>query len=264
MRAPDSKENRGVESVPPSISYRNGSFLPKVSMSKDVCVIVGAGPGNGAAMGAEFAAAGYRVVLCARNKEKLNGIAEKIPGASAYAYDVKDTTAAHEIFARIRREIGPVDVLVYNAGAGAFANIDKATLEDFQSAWEVNCRGLFLAVKEVLPDMRAAGKGSIIVIGATASIKGGANFAPFASAKAGQRGLTQSLARHLGPEKIHVSYVVLDGVVNLQRTRQQMPDKADEFYLEPSQIAKTVLFLAQQPPQAWSFELDLRPFGEKW
>jgi NADP-dependent 3-hydroxy acid dehydrogenase YdfG len=233
-------------------------------MSKGVCVIVGAGPGNGAAMGAEFAAAGYRVALCARNKKRLNEMAEKIPGANTYAYDVRDTAAAPEVFARIRQEIGPVDVLIYNAGAGAFANIDGATLEDFQSAWEVNCRGLFLAVKEVLPDMRAAGKGSIVIIGATASIKGGANFAPFASAKAGQRGLAQSLARYLGPQKIHVSYVVLDGVVNLQRTRQQMPDKADEFFLEPSQIAKTVLFLAQQPPQAWSFELDLRPFGEKW
>jgi NADP-dependent 3-hydroxy acid dehydrogenase YdfG len=233
-------------------------------MSKGVCVIVGAGPGNGAAMGAEFAAAGYRVVLCARSKEKLNGIAERIPGARAFAYDVRNTEAAAEIFARIRAEVGPVDVLIYNAGAGAFKNVDTSTLEDFQSAWEVNCRGLFLAVKEVLADMRTAGKGSIIIIGATASIKGGANFAPFASAKAGQRGFAQSLARHLGPEKIHVSYVILDGVVNLTRTRQQMPDKADEFFLEPSQIAKTILVLAQQPPQAWSFELDLRPFGEKW
>ncbi|MBN9123867.1 MAG: short-chain dehydrogenase [Nitrosospira sp. 56-18] len=233
-------------------------------MNKGICVIVGAGPGNGAAMGAEFAATGYRVVLCARSKEKLNAIAEKIPGASTYAYDVRDTQATPDVFARIRAEVGPVGILIYNAGAGAFKNVDNSTLEDFQSAWEVNCRGLFLAVKEVLPDMRTAGKGSIIVIGATASIKGGANFAPFASAKAGQRGLVQSLARHLGPEKIHVSYVILDGVVNLQRTRQQMPDKADEFFLEPSQIAKTVLFLAQQPTQAWSFELDLRPFGEKW
>ena len=157
-----------------------------------------------------------------------------------------------------------MNVLIYNAGAGAFANIDDATPEDFQSAWEVNCRGLFIAVKEVLPDMRAAGKGSIVIIGATASIKGGANFTPFASAKAGQRGLAQSLARYLGPERIHVSYVILDGVINLQRTRQMMPDRTDEFFLEPEQIAKTVFFLAQQLPQAWSFELDLRPFGEKW
>jgi NADP-dependent 3-hydroxy acid dehydrogenase YdfG len=233
-------------------------------MNEGACVIVGAGPGNGAAIGAEFAAAGYRVALCARDKKRLNEMAEKIRGASTYAYDVKDTAAAPEVFARIRQEMGPVNVLIYNAGAGAFANIDDATLEDFQSAWEVNCRGLFLAVKEALPDMRAAGKGSIVIIGATASIKGGADFAPFASAKAGQRGLAQSLARYLGPEKIHVSYVILDGVINLQRTRQRMPDKADDFFLEPAQIAKTVFFLSQQPPQAWSFELDLRPFGEKW
>ena len=233
-------------------------------MNKGVCVVVGAGPGNGAAIGAEFATAGYRVALCARNKNRLNEMAEKIPGASTYAYDVKDTAVAPEVFTRIRQEIGPVNVLIYNAGAGAFANIDDATPEDFQSAWEVNCRGLFIAVKEVLPDMRAAGKGSIVIIGATASIKGGANFTPLASAKAGQRGLAQSLARYLGPERIHVSYVILDGVINLQRTRQMMPDRTDEFFLEPEQIAKTVFFLAQQLPQAWSFELDLRPFGEKW
>jgi len=233
-------------------------------MNKGVCVVVGAGPGNGAAIGAEFATAGYGVALCARHKNRLNEMAEKIPGASTYAYDVKDTAVAPEVFTRIRQEIGPVNVLIYNAGAGAFANIDDATPEDFQSAWEVNCRGLFIAVKEVLPDMRAAGKGSIVIIGATASIKGGANFTPFASAKAGQRGLAQSLARYLGPERIHVSYVILDGVINLPRTRQMMPDRTDEFFLEPEQIAKTVFFLAQQLPQAWSFELDLRPFGEKW
>jgi NADP-dependent 3-hydroxy acid dehydrogenase YdfG len=233
-------------------------------MNKGTCVVVGVGPGNGAAIGAKFAANGYRVALCARDEERLNDIMRSIPEASAFSYDVRDPGAAPDVFKRIRRQVGPVDVLVYNAGAGEFVNIDNATLENFQSAWEVNCRGLFLAVKEVLPDMRAAGFGNIVIIGATASIKGGANFAPFASAKAGQRGLAQSLARYLGPEKIHVSYVILDGIVNLQRTRQQMPDKPDEFFMEPAQIAETVYFLTQQPTQAWTFELDLRPFGEKW
>ncbi|MBA2659464.1 MAG: SDR family NAD(P)-dependent oxidoreductase [Nitrosospira sp.] len=233
-------------------------------MSKGVCVVVGVGPGNGAAIGAQFAANGYRVALCARNKERLNEIAGKIKGSRAFSYDVKDTEASPEVFAQIRQQVGPVNVLIYNAGAGAFANIDDATLENFQDAWEINCRGLFHTVKAVLPDMRAAGSGNIVIIGATASIKGGANFAPFASAKAGQRGLAQSLARYLGPEKIHVSYVILDGIVNLQRTRQQMPGKPDEFFMEPSQIAETVYFLTQQPSQAWTFELDLRPFPEKW
>lgn len=233
-------------------------------MSKGVCVVVGVGPGNGAAIGAQFAANGYRVALCARNKERLNEISGKIKGSRAFSYDVKDAEASSKVFAQIREQVGPVNVLIYNAGAGAFANIDDATLESFQDAWEINCRGLFHTVKEVLPDMRAAGSGNIVIIGATASIKGGANFAPFASAKAAQRGLAQSLARYLGPEKIHVSYVILDGIVNLQRTRQQMPGKPDEFFMEPSQIAETVYFLTQQPSQAWTFELDLRPFSEKW
>ena len=233
-------------------------------MDKGVCVIVGAGPGNGAAIGARFAEDGYRVALCARNKEKLNKIAGKIKGSRAFQYDVKDTQTASEVFAEIRQQLGPVEVLIYNAGAGAFQNIDDATLESFQDAWEVNCRGLFQTVKEVLPDMRAAGTGNIVIIGATASIKGGANFAPFASAKAGQRGLAQSLARYLDPERIHVSYVILDGILNLQRTRQHMEGKPDEFFMEPSQIAETVYFLTQQQSQAWTFELDLRPFGEKW
>lgn len=147
-------------------------------MDKGVCVIVGAGPGNGAAIGARFAENGYQVALCARNKEKLNKIAGKIKGSRAFQYDVKDTETASEVFAQIRQQFGPVDVLIYNAGAGAFQNIDDATLESFQDAWEVNCRGLFQTVKEVLSDMRAAGSGNIVIIGATASIKGGANFAP--------------------------------------------------------------------------------------
>ncbi|SCY27527.1 NADP-dependent 3-hydroxy acid dehydrogenase YdfG [Nitrosospira sp. Nl5] len=239
-------------------------FLGGADMDKGVCVVVGVGPGNGAAIADRFAANGYKVALCARDKQRLNDIAGCIKGSVPFEYDVRDPDAAPGVFAQIRQRLGPVDVLVYNAGAGAFANIDDATLEDFQAAWEVNCRGLFLTVKEVLPDMRAAGSGNVVVIGATASVKGGANFVPFASAKSGQRGLAQSLARHLWPENIHVAYVILDGVVNLRRTRQQMPDKPDEFFMEPSRIAESVYFLTQQNKQAWTFELDLRPFAEKW
>jgi len=233
-------------------------------MKKGVCVVVGVGPGNGAAIAARFARAGYQVALCARDERRLREIAGTIKGSGVFCYDSQDPEAAPKVFAQIRQQLGPVGILVYNAGAGAFANVDDSTLDSFQAAWEVNCRGLFVTVKEVLPDMRAAGAGSIVIIGATASIKGGANFAPFASAKAGQRGLAQSLARHLWPEKIHVAYVILDGIVNLPRTRLEMADKPDEFFMEPSQIAETVYFLTQQPSQAWTFELDLRPFAEKW
>lgn len=237
---------------------------PDNVMTKGVCVVVGVGPGNGAAIAGKFAAEGYKVALCARNEHRLKDISAVIENSRVYRYDVQDPEAPQRVFEQIRQELGSVEVLVYNAGEGAFANIEEATLESFQAAWEINTRGLFLAVKEVLSDMRVARRGNIVIIGATASIKGGANFVPFASAKAAQRALAQSMAKYLGPKKVHVSYVILDGVVNLKETRQQMRDSPDEFFMEPAQIAETVFFLTQQPSQAWTFELDLRPFGEKW
>jgi NADP-dependent 3-hydroxy acid dehydrogenase YdfG len=234
------------------------------AMSKPVCAVIGVGPGNGAAIARRFAAEGYAVALCARDQARLKDFEAEIPGSRAYAYDVRDLQAAEAVFAEIRDGLGPVSVMVFNAGAGQFANIDQATAETFQAAWEVNARGLFLATQAVLPDLRDAGGGSIVVIGATASIKGGANFLPFASSKAAQRSLAQSLARHLGPERIHVAYVILDGVVDLARTRERMPDKGDDFFMRPDDIAESVFHLTRQPSSAWTFELDLRPFGEKW
>ena len=207
---------------------------------------------------------GYSVALCARNLERLIKSAKDIKNAHEFKYDVTDIEIHEKVFEEIRKTLGPVSVLIYNAGAGEFSNIDKATVETFQRAWEVNARGLFLAAKAVLPDMRKLGHGNIVVIGATASWRGGAGTAPFASAKAAQRSLAQSMAKHLGAEKIHVSYVIIDGVIDLERTRKNMPDKKDDFFMEPGDIAKSVYFLTQQPESAWTFELDLRPFGEKW
>lgn len=233
-------------------------------MNKPVTVVVGVGPGNGAAFTRRFASQGYSVALLARNEQFLNELEGEISGARAYIYDVTSIDTAEAVFHRIREELGAVEILIYNAGAGKFSNIEQTTVDAFQRAWEVNARGLLVAAQQVIPHMRELKKGSIVVIGATASIKGGANFAPFASAKAAQRSLAQSMARHLGPKKIHVSYVILDGVVDLERTRQSMPDKPDEFFLKPDDIAQSVFFLTQQAQQAWTFELDLRPFMEKW
>jgi NAD(P)-dependent dehydrogenase (short-subunit alcohol dehydrogenase family) len=232
-------------------------------MAKRACAIVGVGPGNGAAFAQKFVSEGYGVALCSRNLDFLKELEAKVDGSRAYAYDATDVLA-EDTFERIRADLGPVSVLIYNAGAGQFATIDDATVETFQRAWEVNARGLFVAAKAVLPDMRASGGGNIVVIGATASIRAGARFAPFASAKAAQRGLAQSMARHLGPEKIHVSYVIVDGVIDLERTRKMMPKAADEFFMKAEKIAESVYFLTQQDQQAWTFELDLRTFGERW
>jgi len=233
-------------------------------MSKPVCVIIGVGPGNGASFARKFATEGYEVALCARNEAYLNELATKIDGTHAYPYDVCDVEAAGPVFSRIRKELGPVSVFVYNAGPGDFINIDKTTVESLQVAWEINTKGLFVTTQQVLPDMRAAGGGNIVVSGATASLRGGATAAPFASAKAAQRSLSQSMARHLGPEKIHVSYVIIDGVIDIDYIRKMMPDQPDEFFLPPDNIADSVYYLTQQPQGAWTFELDLRPFGEKW
>ncbi len=233
-------------------------------MSKPVCVIVGVGSGNGAAFSRKFGAEGYRVAMLARNIDYLQELAAEIPDSQAYQYDVTQSDRAAEVFSRIESEMGAISVLVYNAGAGAFANIDDATVESFQRAWEVNARGLFVVAKQVIPQMRKLKGGNIVIIGATASVKGGANFTPFASAKAAQRSLAQSMARYLDPEKIHVSYVIVDGVINLERTRKAMPDKPDDYFMHPDDIAESVFFLTQQPASAWTFELDLRPFGEKW
>lgn len=233
-------------------------------MTKPVCVVVGVGPGNGAAFARKFAKEGFRVALLARSLDYLRRLEAEIPDSRAYVCDVTAIGQVPTVFAQIRADLGPPQVLIYNAGAGRFTPIDAATPDEFEMAWRINALGCAVACQQVIPDMRAARRGHIVIIGATASVKAGAHSAPFASAKAAQRGLAQSMARHLGPDGIHVAYVILDGVVNLERTRKAMPDKPEEFFMQPEAIAESVYFLTRQPPSAWSFEIDLRPFGEKW
>jgi len=233
-------------------------------MSKPVCAVIGVGPGNGVSFAKKFSDEGYEVAICSRNIEFLNQISSEIRNTHPFQYDVTDLEDTEKVFSEIKNKLGPVDVVVYNAGAGQFAGIDKATVESFQSAWEVNARGLFTAAKAVITDMRENRSGNIVVIGATASLRGNTNTLPFASAKAAQRSLAQSLGKILGPENIHVSYVIVDGVIGLETTKKNMPDKPDDYFMDPEDIAESVYFLTQQPKSAWTFELDLRPFGEKW
>jgi NAD(P)-dependent dehydrogenase (short-subunit alcohol dehydrogenase family) len=233
-------------------------------MDKPVCVIPGAGPGNGAALARRFAAGGYEVAMLARNRERLQETAGAIDGAHAFGCDVTDPSGVAETFKAIRRDLGPVSVMLYNGGGGQWGTIDETDLEAMETAWRVNTLGLATCTQEVLPDMRDAGGGAIVVTGATASLRGGANFTAFASAKAAQRSLAQSLARQLGPENIHVALVIIDGVVDTPRTREMLPDRPDERFLRPDDVAESVHFLAHQPPSAWTFELDLRPHTEAW
>jgi NAD(P)-dependent dehydrogenase (short-subunit alcohol dehydrogenase family) len=228
-----------------------------------VAAVAGVGPGNGAAIARRFASAGYKVAILARSRDALDGLAGEI-GARPYACDVTSPESVAAAFAAIRAELGEVEVLVYNAGAGVFADVETITAEQFEASWRVNAFGALLCAQAVIPAMKAAKRGAIVFIGATASRRGGPRSAAFAPAKAAQRALAESMARSLWPAGIHVSLVVVDGVVDLPRTRARMPDKPDSFFIKPAGVAETVYRLSEQDPSAWSFEVEARPFGEVW
>jgi NAD(P)-dependent dehydrogenase (short-subunit alcohol dehydrogenase family) len=233
-------------------------------MNQRVCVVVGVGPGNGAAFAERFAAEGYAVALLARSTTFIDELAARLPGARAYPCNVSDGASIQTAFDAIKNDLGDVDVLVYNAGSGVWGSVEEISPAQLEAALQVNTVGLLSTAQAVIPAMKARGNGSIVVIGATASRRGGAKTAAFAPAKAAQRSLTESMARHLWPAGIHVSLVIIDGVVDLERTRARMPDKPESFFVKPADTAATVFMLTGQARSAWSFEVEARPFAETW
>jgi NAD(P)-dependent dehydrogenase (short-subunit alcohol dehydrogenase family) len=233
-------------------------------MSKPVCVVVGVGPGNGAALARRFHADGYAVALLARSTDLSSELAKELTGARAYACDVTDQASVDRTFSTIVAEMGSVEVLLYNAGSGVWGTIEDISAQDFEQSWRVNTLGAFLTSKCVVGPMKQAGHGSIVFIGATASRRGNVKTAAFAPAKAAQRSLAESMARTLWPAGVHVAIVIVDGVVDLARTRKMMPDKPDGFFVKPNELAETVLQVTKQPRSVWSFEVEARPFGETW
>lgn len=235
-----------------------------MSDQKPVCAIIGAGPGNGAAFAEKFTNEGYQVALVARDLKNLKGLAEQIPGSHGFACDVTQPDAVAATFSAIARTLGNVDVLIYNAGKGAWGSPGEIDPADFESAWRVNAFGALLAAQQVLPSMRAKKAGTIIFVGATASLRGGEKTTGFAAAKAAQRSLAQSLARAHGKDGIHVCVMIIDAVLNEPVARTRLADKPDEFFADTADIAQTAYMLTRQNRSAWTFELDLRPFAENW
>ena len=233
-------------------------------MKMPLCVVVGVGPGNGAAFATRFAQEGYQLALLSRSLDFIKQQAAKLKNAHAYECDVSDRNSIQKAFQQIKQDLGAIDVVVYNAGSGHWGDIEKIKPEDFESSWRVNALGLMLVSQQVIPMMKQKNKGSIIVIGATASKRGGIETAAFAPAKAAQRSLAESMARYLWPVGIHIALVIIDGVIDLPKTRERMPDKPDNFFVKPDDVAATVFWLTQQPSSTWSFEVEIRPFGEKW
>lgn len=226
-------------------------------MKQPVCVVCGIGPKNGASFARRFAEDGYAVALLSRKTELSTSIAETLPKARAYACDVSDAASVETAFAAVRRELGEIDVLVFNAGSGSWGNIEELSAEDFERSWRVNTLGAFLTAKQVIPHMKERGSGNIVLVGATASLRGKPFTTAFAPAKAAQRSLGQAMARHLGPSGVHVSLVIIDGGI-------AKPTGEEIKTLDPDAIAKAAAYLVQQDKSAWTFELDLRPHVESW
>lgn len=233
-------------------------------MSAPVAVIIGVGPGNGMSFAKRFADEGYKVALLSRDADQMADYAKQFDGAKGYAGDVSDTDQINATFAAIKDDLGPVETVVYNAGSGAWGNVDQLSPKDLTGNLDINATGLMRVAQAALPQMRGAGGGNIVVIGAGAALRGRPGTLAFAAGKAAQRSVAQSLARQLGPERIHVSYVIIDGMIDLESTRKRMPDAKDEDFLNPDAIADAVWGLTRQHPSAWSFEIDVRPFKENW
>lgn len=233
-------------------------------MPQKVCAIVGAGPGNGKALALRFAQDGFRVALMARDEKRLTALAREVPGGLAVGCDVTRKESIVAAFTRVERELGAVDTLLYNAGNYVPGGVENTQADGLEACFRVNAVGCLHAVQQVVSGMRKRADGAIIVIGATASRRGSAGVLPFATAKAGQRVMVESMARELWPLGIHVAYVVIDAVIASLRMRAVFPCRSSEAFAQPEHIASTVAQVVAQPRSAWTFELDLRPHLEKW
>jgi NADP-dependent 3-hydroxy acid dehydrogenase YdfG len=233
-------------------------------MADPVCVISGVGPGTGTALVRRFAAEGYRVAMLARTAERLADLAAQVPAAKAYVCDVSDQAQVDAALTLVERELGAPSVLIHNAVGGAWGTFTEIEPAVLNRNFQVNAMGLLYLARRVAPSMVTAGKGAIIVTGNTSSQRGRANFAGFAPTKAAQRILAEAMARDLGPKGVHVAYIVIDAVIDVPWARERFKTKPDDFFIQPAAIADEAWHVANQPRSAWSFNVEVRPFGETW
>jgi NADP-dependent 3-hydroxy acid dehydrogenase YdfG len=235
--------------------------------NRGVAVVVGVGPGLGAALARKFAA-GYAVALVARKRDYLESLAREIEASGGKALAVPaDVSIAEQIapvFETIRQKLGAPDVLLYNAAMRPFGRLMETKASTFENTWRVCALGAFLCSQQVVPAMLEKGGGVILFTGATAGTKPFATSAAFGPAKFAVRGLAQVMARDLGPQKIHVAYINVDGAIDMPFIRERFPQLKDEDMLKPSAIADAYWHLAHQDPSAWTHEIDVRPFKEKF
>ena len=240
--------------------------------ARRVALVVGAGDATGSAIARRFAREGYAACLVRRTAGKLTPLVDAIraTGADAhgFAVDARREADVATLVETIERDLGAIEVFAFNVGANVPCSVLEETPRRYFKVWEMACYAGFLTGQAVARRMVGRGRGTLLFTGATASLRGGANFAAFATAKHGLRALAQSMARELGPLNVHVAHVVVDGAIDTAFIRDNFPDryaeKAQDGLLQPEHVADAFWYLHAQPRDAWTFELDLRPWREKW
>ena len=242
--------------------------------SKYSAIIIGAGDATGSALTKKFASQGYKVCPArrSRNIDKVNQLADEIKKSGGWAkgfgVDARDEDALKALFKEVEESVAPIDVVIFNPGANVFFPIEDTTSRVFKKVWEMAAFAGFLTGKEAAKYMKKRNHGSIFFTGATASMRGGSGFSAFSSAKFALRAVAQSMARELGPEGIHVAHFVIDGAIDTAFIKETLPDiyalKEKDGILQPEAIAEAYWYVHTQHRSAWTHELDLRPYMEKF
>ena len=241
-------------------------------MADKAAIVIGAGDALGGAIAKRFAREGYAAVIVRRHADQLEPLAQSIRDAGGEAHpfglDARKEEDMVGLFERVEAEIAPVEVCVFNIGANVNFPIEETTARVYFKVWEMACFAGFLAGREAAKRMTPRCRGTILFTGATASVRGREGFAAFASAKHGLRALAQSMARELGPKGVHVAHTIIDGAIDTAWIAENFPEryklKTDDGILNPDHIADAYWGLHAQPRDAWTHELDLRPWMEAW
>ena len=232
-------------------------------MADKVAVVVGAGPGLGAALARRFADGGYSVAVARRRTDDITALAEEI-GGKAYACDAADHSSVTALFDGVTADLGTPTLVSYNAGAYSPGSVLEITAEEFERCWRIGCLGGFNVGQAAARGMVDAGGGTLLFTGATAALRGGKGFANLAVGKFGLRALAQSMARELGPRGVHVAHLIIDGQIASDRPGYSEAERGEDSVLKPEAIAEAAWFLHSQQRSAWTQELDLRPYVETW
>ena len=232
-------------------------------MTDKVCLVTGVGPGTGRALVERFAR-DYQVAMLARDAQRLETVEKVVPNAHAFPCDVTEQARLTAALEAVNERLGAPSVVIHNAVGGARGDFLSIDPEVLQRNFEVNVMAFLQLARATAPAMVDRGEGCILATGNTAAYRGVAGFAGFAPTKAAQRVLAESMARHLGPQGVHVAYVAIDAVIDLPWTRKRWADQPDGFFCKPADIADECWHIAHQPRSAWTFDIKIRPYGEKW